>query len=126
MSISGIKPTLNPAPSGVQNGRDDINKMIEKMREMANKQTPGVTQTEAVKPNDFSNILTQVSNSVENVNNLQMQSKGLKEAYVSGDKNVSISQVVMASQESGLAFQALLSARNKLLEAYKEVMNMPV
>jgi flagellar hook-basal body complex protein FliE len=43
-----------------------------------------------------------------------------------GDPNVSLSEVMIASQKSSLAFSAMVEVRNKFLEAYKEVMSMPV
>jgi flagellar hook-basal body complex protein FliE len=50
----------------------------------------------------------------------------LKQSYMTGDSNVSISQVMMSTMKSKLAFEGLLVVRNKLLDAYKEIMNMPV
>ena len=50
----------------------------------------------------------------------------LKNKYISGDANVSLSQVVVASEKSKLAFEGLIVVRNKCLESYKEIMNMPV
>ena len=43
-----------------------------------------------------------------------------------GDQNVSLSDVMIASNKSGLAFDATVQVRNKMVEAYKEVMSMPV
>jgi flagellar hook-basal body complex protein FliE len=60
------------------------------------------------------------------VSQLQSETENLKSAYVSGSGNVSLSQVVVASQKSKLAFEGLIAVRNKILEAYKDIMNMPV
>ncbi|HEX4937182.1 MAG TPA: flagellar hook-basal body complex protein FliE, partial [Candidatus Kapabacteria bacterium] len=35
-------------------------------------------------------------------------------------------RVMVASQKSSLAFQAVVQVRNKLVDSYKEIMNMPV
>ena len=43
-----------------------------------------------------------------------------------GDPNVGITEVMIASQKSSVAFGAMVEVRNKLLEAYKEVMRMQV
>lgn len=50
----------------------------------------------------------------------------MSKAYIKGDPNVSISDVMIASQKSSVAFQAATQVRNKLVEAYKDVMNMPI
>jgi len=63
---------------------------------------------------------------VSSVNQVQVQSESLKNAYISGDTTVSMSQVIVASQKSKLAFEGLMAVRNKILDAYKEIMNMPV
>jgi flagellar hook-basal body complex protein FliE len=33
---------------------------------------------------------------------------------------------MIASQKASVSFQAMVQVRNKLVEAYKEVMNMPI
>jgi flagellar hook-basal body complex protein FliE len=71
----------------------------------------------------FSNLLKQ---SIDKVNNLQQQSGNLVEAFERGEENVSLAQVMIAKEKSGLAFQALTQARNHMLTAYKDIMNMPV
>ncbi|MGZ5030965.1 MAG: flagellar hook-basal body complex protein FliE, partial [Methylobacter sp.] len=43
-----------------------------------------------------------------------------------GDTNVSLAEVMVASQKASVSFQAMLQVRNKLVEAYKDVMNMPI
>ncbi|CAK0762476.1 Flagellar hook-basal body complex protein FliE [Gammaproteobacteria bacterium] len=72
---------------------------------------------------DFGQVL---KNSLESVNQLQHTSQGLQTALEEGNKEISLAQVMIASQKSSLAFQATVEVRNKLLDAYKEVMSMQV
>lgn len=72
---------------------------------------------------DFSNMLTQAIN---NVNSLQKSSSDLQMRFDRGDADVSLSDVMIARNKSGVAFDATIQVRNKLFEAYKELMNMPV
>ncbi|NOZ52438.1 MAG: flagellar hook-basal body complex protein FliE [Gammaproteobacteria bacterium] len=72
---------------------------------------------------DFSSLLKQ---SVDKVNALQKQSGALGKAFELGDPNVSLAEVMLAKQKSGVAFQSVLQVRNKLVEAYKQIMNMSV
>lgn len=60
------------------------------------------------------------------VNQVQQASSQMAESYLRGDSGVDISQVMIASQKSSLAFEATVQVRNKLVEAYKDIMNMPV
>lgn len=72
---------------------------------------------------DFSNMLTQAIN---NVNGLQKTSSDLQTRFDRGDEGVSLSDVMIARNKSSVAFEATIQVRNKLVEAYKELMNMPV
>ncbi len=53
-------------------------------------------------------------------------SGALAKAYEQGDPGVALSQVMVASQKAGVSFQALTQVRNKLVEAYQDVMKMPI
>jgi flagellar hook-basal body complex protein FliE len=72
---------------------------------------------------DFSQLLTQA---LGNVNDLAQETGKLRSALEMGDPNVSLAQVMIASQKSSLAFEATVQVRNKLVESYKEIMSMPV
>lgn len=72
---------------------------------------------------DFSGLL---KNAIDTVNGVQKESGRLKTAVEMGDRNVSMAEAMIASQKAGVAFEATVQVRNKLIEAYKEVMSMPV
>ncbi|RBW47781.1 flagellar hook-basal body complex protein FliE [Psychromonas sp. B3M02] len=74
-------------------------------------------------PADFSAMLKQA---IENVNGLQQNTSDLRNGFEMGDENVSLSDVMIAANKSSLAFDATVQVRNKMVEAYKEVMSMPV
>ena len=59
------------------------------------------------------------------VNELQAQSKGMVERYQRGE-DVPLTEVVLATQKSSLAFEATLQVRNKLVSAYHDIMNMQI
>ena len=59
------------------------------------------------------------------VNEAQEQSSKLTEAYTRGEVT-DVAQVMLARQEAGVAFEATLQVRNKLLSAYQEIMRMGV
>lgn len=103
--------------------QNDVNSMVEKLRAIADQKVGPEKIEEANKPNEFMGIL---SNAINEVNEARQTSSDLKAAYLSGDETVSLGQVVLASQKSKIAFQGLLTVRNKVIEAYKEIMNMQV
>lgn len=98
--------------------------LLAQMRAMS-AMAQGGTETPAVNPtgNDFSSLLKQ---SIDRVNDIQQESSRLGDAFISGDQSVSLAEVMIAKEKSSLAFQATIQVRNKLLSAYKEIMNMPV
>ena len=67
-----------------------------------------------------------MSMAVNKVNDTQKASGAMSKAYEQGDPNIDIADVMIASQKSSVAFQSALQVRNKLVEAYRAVMNMPV
>jgi len=67
----------------------------------------------------FQQALSQVSG-------LQNNADGLKTQYELGDPNVSIGQVMVEGQKATVAFEATVRVRNKLVQAYQDIMNMPL
>lgn len=72
---------------------------------------------------DFTNVM---KSAVDQVNETQQASGKLKTAFEMGDPNVSLSDVMIASQKANVSFQATLQVRNKLISAYEEVMRMSI
>lgn len=72
---------------------------------------------------DFASLLAQA---VGQVNELQQTSSGLATRLEMGDTRVTLSDTVIAREKASVAFEATVQVRNKLVEAYKEIMSMPV
>ncbi|MDC4168775.1 flagellar hook-basal body complex protein FliE [Photobacterium damselae] len=96
----------------------------------AEMQAMGLEAQNAIKPAtgqqvsaDFGNLL---NDALKTVNNLQGQSSDLATRFDQGDRSVSLSDVMIARNKSSVAFEATVQVRNKMVEAYKELMNMPV
>lgn len=73
-----------------------------------------------------SNFADMLGKALDNVNGMQMDAKDKTMAFEMGDKNLSLADVMVAKEKAGIAFEATIQVRNKLLEAYKTIMNMPV
>ncbi len=71
----------------------------------------------------FSDLLTQ---SVNQVNETQQQAGEMKKAFELGTDDVNLAEVMVAVQKSSLSFETMVQVRNKLVDAYKDVMNMPI
>jgi len=77
----------------------------------------------AAQPADFASLL---KDSVDHIAAMQNQATALADAYETGDKSVDITKVMLEVQKAGLAFRAMTEVRNKLVDAYTQVMNMSV
>jgi flagellar hook-basal body complex protein FliE len=74
-------------------------------------------------PSDFASLM---KNSVDRIATMQNQATALANAYEAGDKSVDLTRVMLEVQKAGLAFRAMTEVRNKLVDAYTQVMNMSV
>jgi flagellar hook-basal body complex protein FliE len=87
---------------------------------------PGATDltggTGGVQKTGFSDL---VSGALGQVNQLQVQSSEMRNAFDRGE-DMALTDVVLGMQKSSLAFEATLQVRNKVLKAYEEILNMPV
>jgi len=72
---------------------------------------------------NFSDML---SNAINKVNSMQLEAKDKIVAFEMGDPNMSLADVMVAKEKSGIAFEATLQVRNKVMDAYKQIMQMPV
>lgn len=108
--------------------RSDIDTTLSKIRSISNQTkafgTSAPTSTANVSP--FQSLMSIAKDSIQSVSQSQQHTDLMKNAYISGDKNVSISQVMIASVKSKVAFEGLVAVRNKLIESYKEIMNIPI
>ena len=69
---------------------------------------------------------TLFSQAIERVNAVQQEANVLREGYELGTPGVSLTQVMIAAEKSSIAFEAMTQVRNRLVDAYKEIMSMPV
>jgi flagellar hook-basal body complex protein FliE len=72
---------------------------------------------------DFSSLL---KDSIDKVNDAQLQAGKLAEDFDAGTTDASLAEVMISLQKASVSFQAMTQVRNKLVEAYKDVMNMPM
>ncbi|MDY6920638.1 MAG: flagellar hook-basal body complex protein FliE [Pseudomonadota bacterium] len=97
---------------------------MQELRSIASRE-PGAGQKIDIPNQSQPQFSSMFKDALDQVAELQSQAGNLQEAYVRGD-NVDITRVMVASQKSSIAFQAVVQVRNKLVESYKDIMNMPV
>ena len=85
---------------------------------------PKVGSTDG-KESDFANTIKAAGDYISKVDDLQQSSDMSIKDLLSG-KNEDITSVVSAVAKADMSFKLLVGVRNKLIEAYKQTMNMPL
>jgi flagellar hook-basal body complex protein FliE len=106
----------------------DVNSLLSQMRAIS-AQATGVMPSAALPASssgpsvDFGTLFKQTIGSVAaQQNNAQAQVN----AFERGDPGADIVKTSIAGQKADLAFRGLVEVRNKLVDAYTTIMNMPV
>ena len=73
--------------------------------------------------NGFAKLLKQ---GLDSVNQVQNKATTLQTQFERGVPGVELPQVMLEMQKANVSFRALTEVRNKFVEAYREIMNMPL
>lgn len=73
--------------------------------------------------NGFAKLLKQ---GLDTVNQVQSKATTLQTQFERGVPGVELPQVMLEMQKANVSFRALTEVRNKFVEAYREIMNMPL
>jgi flagellar hook-basal body complex protein FliE len=73
----------------------------------------------------FADQVKEVGKALAKVDDLQQVSDASIQELLTG-KNTDITSVVSAVAKADMSFKLLVGVRNKLIEAYKQTMNMPL
>ena len=101
-----------------------VDSLLAQMRVM--KAAAGMHEpTQAAQPGkvNFADIL---KSSLDGVAQAQAKSEDMQKAFVLGDSSVSLSDTMIAMQKASINFQAAVQVRNKVVQAYNDIMNMQV
>lgn len=71
----------------------------------------------------FADVL---KNSLDSINDKQVESNSLTDSLVKGDENVDITDVMLSSAEADMSLQYAVQVRNKLVDAYQEITKMQI
>jgi flagellar hook-basal body complex protein FliE len=79
----------------------------------------------AGKTNDSVNFKDLLMDALNNVNTLEQESARMTEDFIAG-RTDNIHSVLIASEKASISLQFIMEARNKVLEAYQEIMRMQI
>lgn len=107
----------------------EFNRLMLEMRSMQmeamarNNKTVAPAETPKVDAPSFADMLGQA---VNKVNDTQQAANQLATAFEMGQSGVDLTDVMIAAQKSSVSFQAMAQVRNKLVQAYQDIMQMPI
>lgn len=104
----------------------EISKVLTQMRALASQldapMAPTVAPGAAGGP-QFSEVLTKA---LDAVSQQQNAANGLVRSFELGTTDASVAEVMVSMQKASLSFEAVTQVRNRLVDAYREIMNMPI
>jgi len=71
-------------------------------------------------------FVASLDSALKSVSRNQQSATELQRQFQLENPNVSLEETMIAMSKSQLSFQAAVQVRNKLVQAYEQVMNMPV
>lgn len=104
----------------------DPNQLLTQLRAMQGQAQSAPVSPQQINSNNQVDFGDLMKNAVNQVNGLQQTSAKMQSGFEMGDPNINLSDVMIASQKSSVAFEATVQVRNKLVEAYQEVMRMSI
>lgn len=105
----------------------DVNNLLSQMRTMtAQVRSPETTAFKTAVPGANGGFSALLQKSISAVGQSQLQAGRMEASFERGDPGADLARTMIAVQKAGLAMSATVQVRNKLVDAYKEIMNMPV
>ena len=86
-------------------------------------QTAGVGGTGQSPAASFANVMRQ---GLDQVNQAQQRASDLATQFERGVPGVELPQVMLEMQKASVSFRAITEVRNRFVNAYQEIMNMPI
>ena len=71
-------------------------------------------------------FMSSLESALKGVSRTQQNSSEVQRQFQLENPNVSLEQTMIAMNQSSLSFQAAVQVRNRLVQAYEQIMQMPV
>jgi len=101
-----------------------IQQVLAQMRSLQS--ASGLEQSQSVQGGEQASFAELMSRSLEQVNENQQAAGQMREAFERGESDADLTEVMIAMQKARVSFEAMSEVRNKLVDAYKQIQNMPI
>lgn len=101
-----------------------IEQMLSELRSVAHSASAKPAQSaQQAEGTDFAQVL---QSAMKDVSAAQQEAQQMAQGFSSGDPNVNLQDVMVNLQKANISFQQMVQVRNKLVNAYQDIMNMQV
>jgi flagellar hook-basal body complex protein FliE len=100
-----------------------LDQIVSELRSTAALAQGKPAQPAAAGGTDFAQVL---KSTLEQVNQAQQQAQQMSQDFASGQSNVNLQDVMINLQKANLSFQQMVQVRNRLVSAYRDIINMQV
>ncbi|NNF17592.1 MAG: flagellar hook-basal body complex protein FliE [Gammaproteobacteria bacterium] len=104
----------------------EINALLAQMRATASRLEQSLPAGSGVQETAAGEFKSLLKDSINSVNETQQTAVAMAESFEKGDPDAHLTEVMLQLQKADLSFRAMTEVRNKLVNAYQEIMNMPV
>ena len=104
-------------------GMDNVLAQLRAASAMAGGNAPAGAAVKSNSAVDFSQVL---KTAVDQVNSAQLETNKLAKQFEMGEPNANLQDVMISLQKANISFQTMVQVRNKLVNAYQDIMNMQV
>lgn len=84
---------------------------------------PSALKAQQAEPGSFASVM---KNGISQVNQAQLSADNLATKFERGTPGVELSDVMLEMQKANVSFRALTEVRNRFVNVYQEIMNMPI
>lgn len=105
----------------------EIDRVLAQIRALsAQAKSPAAAPAAAPAQSGATEFAALLRRGVEQVNATQKSAAALAAAFERGTPGVELPQVMLEMQKASVSFRAVVEVRNRLVNAYQEIMNMPI
>lgn len=105
---------------------DAISSVLSQIRALQTQVRPEAAPSASTSIGGTPGFADTLKQALQKVSNTQAEAGRLATAFEMGDPRADLARVMVAQQHSQVAFRATVEVRNRLVQAYQDVMNMPL
>jgi flagellar hook-basal body complex protein FliE len=104
----------------------EIDRVLAQIRAIQKTTSGSPAATDAVGSTPSASFGTLLRQGIDQVNAQQSKASEMATKFERGVRGVELPQVMIEMQKSSVSLRALTEVRNRFVEAYREIMNMPL